>query len=454
MNRLLQILFRSSYVDLYDTYIDDSDNRAMSRRNIVFGNCFATMVSAMTDGVYFTSLMLAMGADDIFIGYVSAALTFVGLFQFFSPMLLSRFPKKKNFLIGSRAVYHFLNIVVMGGLPLLPIAAGTKLALFVAVLMVKNTYINMVSPGLSAWHMQSIPMKKLINHTAFFDMANNIASHVTAFLAGLFLDHFELKSLSIGNISPTLTAILLLRAAALILAVFECISFSKIAEDPPAENAAAVKATPIKLMLEPLSNKPFMTAITIPLFWTLCTSVVGSFFSVYIINDIRLSYSLISLSGMISMPLRLLAMPIWSRVLQRYSWSKMLMIAQLGTALAYVLNSLVTGAVPLLYIVCIACGAVFGPGLSLNHTKLQYANMPQENRIGYIGIYSVLVQLIAFIGHNLGIWFIQFSGDKVLRIFGMDMCSKQYINLLQAVLIVIVAVFTQFFAKKKLAELQ
>ena len=50
----------------------------------------------MTDGIYFTSLMLAMGAGEIFIGYVTAALTFCGFFQFFSPLILSRFPRRKN----------------------------------------------------------------------------------------------------------------------------------------------------------------------------------------------------------------------------------------------------------------------------------------------------------------------------------------------------------------------
>ena len=448
MNRLIQKISNSSLFDFHDTFIENSDGRAQSRRNIVTGNCFATMASAMCDGVYFTTLMLAMGADDIFIGYVSAALTFVGLFQFFSPMLLSKVPRRKKLLIASRILYHFLNIVVMGGLPLLPIATGTKLGLFVAVLMIKNISSNLVSPALSAWHMQNIPMKKLISHTALFDMASNITSHITAFVAGVFMDSFQLNELSLGNIPPTLSAILLLRAGALVLAVLESISFSRIKETPHVIEKN-VKTTSVKLMLEPLTNKSYMRTIAIPMCWTLCASIVGSFFSVYIINDIKLSYSLISLSGMISMPLRLIAMPTWSRLLRKYKWSTLLMIAQFGTALAYILNALVTDAVPYLYFLCISWGAVCGPGISLNHTKLQYANMPQENRISYIGMYSVLIQLITFVGHYIGILFVQFSGDTVLRIFGVDMCSKQYLNLLQCAMMLIVCLGTQIYVRKQ-----
>ena len=149
-----------------------------------------------------------------------------------------------------------MNIVVMGGLPLLPLSNGLKLGLFVAALMLKNISSNLMSPGLSDWHRQNIPNQKLIGYTSLDDMAAYIVSHVSAFLAGVFLDHFELNQITMGNIPPTLLAIVLLRAGALVLAVFECVKFAKVAEDPHETADGTSKNPPLKLLLQPLKPPP------------------------------------------------------------------------------------------------------------------------------------------------------------------------------------------------------
>ena len=69
-----------------ETFCADTDGRAGCRRGLLFGNCFSGMVSSLTAGIYFTGLMLAMGASDVYIGYVASIISFCGFFQVLSPM--------------------------------------------------------------------------------------------------------------------------------------------------------------------------------------------------------------------------------------------------------------------------------------------------------------------------------------------------------------------------------
>lgn len=436
-----------------ETFCADTDGRAGCRRGLLFGNCFSGMVSSLTAGIYFTGLMLAMGASDVYIGYVASIISFCGFFQVLSPMILERRPKRKALVMSVYIAYHFLNIGLVGILPLLPIANNAKLALFMVTLLVINVANNLVSPGMLTWHLQCIQNnKKRIGFFSISGMIGTVLNNVTVLLAGLFLDKFEADQIMLGNISPTLSAILILRGIAIVLAVFEVIFYCKMKEAPYAVDESQEKHGGFRLLLQPLKNKQFISAISVTLAWTFSTAIVGSYFSIYLLEDVKMSYSLISLVSMIAVPLNLLITPFWTKFLQRKPWHKAILLANIIAIGAYVFNPVVTAARPWFYIVCIGLGTIAGPGLSLAHSHLTYAYMPEENRTSYISFNAVLGQIFSFLGTNVGVLFIQFSGDMRVNVLGAPMVSKQLINWISASLMLILTVYTQVSVRKRLPE--
>lgn len=431
-----RLLPKDSYIR--ETFFDRSDPLSKGRRCILGSSFTDGIITSLTSGVYFTGLLLAMGASETYIGYTSAAISFSGIFQLLSPLLLEKLPRRKGFLIGAKLIYHLLNIVGIGLLPFLPIAAELKLVLFMLALIVMYACNYIAAPGISAWQMQSLPTDKRVHYYSVSHLGIAVLTKISAFLAGLLLDRFEADSISLFGASPTITAILLLRCGALILMLIELGCFIGIREFPYQTDAGQPG---LKLLLQPLKNSLFMRTIFLPVAWYFIVAIVGQYFSIYLLEDVKLSYSLISLGGFFSMPAAILAAPLWHRAIGKVSWPKLLAVGLLGNALAYSLNPFITVRTLPIYFFCILCGTFFDVCLSNVTSNLIYLHMPQENRTAYFSLYSILVLVSKFLGSNTGILFIRLTGDLHFRLLGFSIGNKQAISFLSAALFILLALF-------------
>lgn len=430
-----------------ETFLERSDPLSRSRRCILGSSLTDSLITTLTSGVYFTGLLLAMGAGETYIGYTTAVISFSGIFQLLSPLVLEKLPRRKGLLIGARLAYHLLNILGIGILPFLPISTGTKLGLFMAMLILMHGCQYLAAPGISAWQMQSLPMDKRVHYYSVSHLGIAILTKITAFLAGVLLDQFELGAVSLFRISPTITAILVLRGAALLLALAECCFYSRIPEFPYETDEAHRNG--LKLMALPLGDRRFMGTVIFPVIWSFIVGIVGQYFSIYLLENIKMSYSVISLGGFFSMPAAILAAPLWHRVLQKKSWPVLLAIGLLGNAVAYICNAFITADTLLIYFFCILCGTFFDVGLNNVHSNLIYLHMPEASRTAYFSLYSILMLAGKFLGNNAGILFIRLTDSLHFRLLGFDIGNKQAISFLSAALFIVLGVTALTLGRKK-----
>lgn len=434
---------------LEETFFEDSDQCAVGRRSILAGTFSGSIINSLTAGIYFTSLMLVMGAGETYIGYASAVVSLGGLFQIFAPLILERLPRRKGLLLTAKGIYHFLNVVVMGILPLLPISHILKLVLFMVTLLTMNAINYIATPGMSAWHLQSLPIQKRGSFYTISNVGTTILTQISAFLAGLLLDHFEEDALSLSNLSPTMSAILLLRVAALAFAVIECCSYARVKEFPYEEDAGTPKKSGAFLLLQPLKDKLFMRTMLIPIAYSFITGIVGQYFSIYLLEEVKMSYSLIALGGFLSTPLTVLSTPLWYRAARKISWPKVLAIGQIGNLAAYACNAFITTQTQPIYFLCIILGSSFGSCINIVHTNLLYLHLPRANRTAYFSLYSIMTLLASFLGINFGIQFISMTQKFNLPLLGFTMGNKQYISLLSAALYLVLSMYTLSRCRKK-----
>ena len=431
---------------LNETFLDDSDGCARGRRSILLGTLSAGMITTLTAGIYFTSLMLAMGASENYIGYVTAFTSLSGIFQLFAPLILEKLPRRKGLLLSAKILYYILDIAVIGIIPLLPIHETLRLVLFMATVIIMHAVNYLATPGISAWQMQSLPMSKRVNFYTLSNIGTMILNQATAFLAGVVLDTFEGNGLSWGRFSPTLTAILLLRVAALVIAAMECRSHAKVREFPYDTDPAGKLGW--RLLFAPLKDKLFMRTILIPVGFSFTCGIVGQYFSIYLLEDVKLSYFVIALGGFLSTPLTVLATPVWYKAVRKIVWPKILALAQLGNMIAYALNAFITPNTKAVYFICIFIGSAFAACINIVHSNLVYLHMPTANRTSYFSFYSIAMLLASFLGVNTGILFISATNTLQLSILGFQMGNKQYINLVSASLFLVLAACTFSYSRK------
>ena len=444
MNR---IPFLSSLIKAYtDIFRDQDDGRAQGRRSILFYTYLTGMVTNLTAGTYFTGLMLAIGADEIFISYITIATTLCGFLQFFSPLLLERMERRKPFLVAMRLAYLFLDIVLLSLIVLLPMEKTLRLTLFLTVIILRNLASAISASGISVWQMQSIPPQKQTGYFTFSNIGSTVIGVVTAFLASSLVDTFEEQTLTVLGDSPTVTAILLLRLAALIIAIPETYFFARVKEYPYTKTE--VHRIGLSMLLQPLANRRFMMTVSIYFIWTFANCIIGEFFNVYLISIVHMSYTAISLAAVFSMPMVLLLTPVWSALIGRFGWYRMLPLSFAGYAFAFFCNVLITETTQYFYFVVMALVYIFNPCMNIVFAYLPYINMPDNNRTAYYSIYSLLTTFVTFAATYFGSRFMYFTQGHTLNLLGMKMTNYQYINLVQFAIVMLLGGYVLLVGKK------
>lgn len=438
---------------VYDALFEDSDGGAVSRRGMLIGNYFASIASTLVSGIYFTGLLIAMNAGDAYIGYITVATTACGFIQMLSPVVLERMKKRKTFLLCLRAVYYLINIFVLGAVPVLPFSHGLKLGLFMAAVILMNLVSSFASPGYSIWHMQCLPESKRARFFSISSVTGSILSALATFSAGLLVDGFEKSETEFGGISPMISAVLVLRGLALVAAVLEFYFFMKIREQPYLQTPEAQKGGGIGVLLIPLKDRKYLATASVAFLWAFATAIIGSYYSVYLLQDLKISYAFLSSLSVVAVPLSIIFTPVWAGIIRRTSWLRALYMAMFFYAFAYLGNVFVTAKTALIvYPAIVVWCYLFSPGVGLVFSNLPYLKMPESGRTAYLGFYSTVNSLASVLGAYLGTLIITATPDLKLKLFGFTMVNKQYINLLQFALILGIAFYVRALQRRDAAK--
>ena len=429
---------------------DNSDGLIKSRRGALLYAYLSNFITNIVTSTYFVGLMLEMGADERYIGAITVTITVCSFLQFLSPLLLEKIEKRKKYLITLRVIYHLLYVVVVGIIPLLSIQHNLMLILFMITVILANIVNAMTLSGLSVWHIQNIPEDMRPNFFTLSNIGSQVINAIAGFCASRFVDIFEAEQINWLGISPLLLAFLFLRLVALIAAIGEFSALAVIKEHPYVSHAVEKKTkTGIKMILTPLTDRLFMKTILIYVFYLFIASMIGKYFEVYLLEFAEMSYTYISLSGIISLPIVLLMSPLWAYFMRKLSWTKVMPIALTGTAIGYFFNTLITPTTQFFHILCSAFYSSFYIAIAIIFAFLPYVNMPETNRTAYISIFTISGSVAGLLGNLTGILFMSVSEGLEYYLFGLKITNYQTLNLIQTILFLFLTVYTIIFTHTK-----
>jgi len=432
-------VFISGYQETVEhLYSDDSDGCAKDRRALIRSGYLTMLAQYITAGAFFTAMLIEMGADETYIGYVTMATTLCMAMQFFAPLFWERRQLRKRLIVWMEAISSFLTYLGLPLVVILPIATPWKLGLYMALTLISGLLSQFCLPASNVWIMQIVPLAKRVSYESLTSMVHTVINVVSVFLAGWLVDGIEGCSQTFGSISSSMLAILILRGIAF-TAAFISIICRALRVREFSYPVTSEKHIRLSMLLEPIRNRPFLCLIMIPCLWTMIGGIIGNYFSLHLIKNVEMSYTVISFAGFISTPMILLMTPIWTKVLRRKDWIRTIAWAMLGYCVAYCCNVLISAHTQFFYFIAIIVGHLFSPAITMVSNNLIFVYMPKENRTAYFAFRSLMLTASGFLGQAFGTWFVGATEAVQLDLFGISVGNLQLTSALAAILGVVLA---------------
>ena len=432
----LKLTFVSSW---YST----NDPTSKDRVRHLTCNYTANIVANLVGGTFWTGLLLLLNADDSFIGTTTMISTSANMLQLLSPLILERFPKRRRLLSTLRGIQYLINILFIGLIPLFPVGHQAKLTILGLSILVVNLIVAFNGPGISIWHIQSIPERVRKNYFSLITMTNSAVVALFNLLGSRAVDWFKARGMEYQGLMA-------LRLFALALGALEIYLYFHITEHPYEQTGQ--RFTLKDIFTKPLKNKSYRLTVLCPVLWNFAANIPGQYHAVYMLRDVGVSYSYVMLVSTMSIPISFLFAPIWTRILKKLNWFRTLAVAIPLYSLCFFGYAFTSKSTLFMYPISVFIANVMAIGINMSFTGLPYDHIPPKNTTIFIAFYSTMANLGALLGVTTGKYFILGTADRTISILGFDMCNKQYIVAFAGIMLWLATIGVAYVERKKRAE--
>lgn len=363
----------------------------------------STVMSIITD-TYTTPFALALGANSVHIGFLNS---FSGLLSPLAQVYGSRlkYPRKRLILITvAWQALMLLPILLLGTLFMFNLKAGlpSVLIIFYSLYIILG---SLSGPAWFSWLGDIVPEEK---RGRYFGKRNAILGGVGIFIAlisSFFLDFFKTEGVVLVGFSVLFLVAIFARTGSyfILKRIFDPDDKTKIIRERFSDFTRDLFKT---------NYGKFVIYMTLINF---AAMVASPFFSVYMLEELNLSYvwfTIINLSQAVSM---LIFMLVWGKFADRYGNKELLII-----------GSLLIPTLPLLWIfnqnpyyllIPMFIGGIGWAAFNLASSNFVYDSVEREKREIYLAYMNVFAGIGIFLGAGLGGLMIKYLPIKFMNIF-------------------------------------
>jgi MFS family permease len=246
-------------------------------KNIIYDGVCSQSLFTLTGGPFLVAFALIMGADNAYIGYITAVSFLSQLIQIPTIYLIEKLGRRKLITILGSLTSRAMWIVIA----LMPFFAPQNLLLLLGVFSTSSILANVSACSWNSWMRDLVPME---TRGVFFAKRFKLSyalSSTLGILAGLFIDNLGgvsleiLKSYSIIFIIGT---------------IFGLISVFFITRIP--EPAMEKSKFSFELLKQPFLDKNFRKLLSTLGFWSFASNLATPFVAVYMLSvlDLNIAY--------------------------------------------------------------------------------------------------------------------------------------------------------------------
>lgn len=359
-------------------------------REIVFG--IIQWLVIFPGGVFLTGYLLHLGANNTQIGLISTIPVLASITAPFVSNLIERADSRKT--ITLKLIFPLRLLWVIPGLiPLLVLYNGLShpLIMFVALFVIVSVVTVPASIAWTNWMGDVIPEKE----RGFYFGRRSIVAGLIAMIAGILLGIILDK---VPNKDFGFTAIYLIGSIA------GFISFYLLNRLPDVKNTAPSKDNFSFDLIwrktqKVFADKNFMNLVWFTVAWAFALSFMGVYLSVFMLKELKMSYTLITTFGIISTIANLAFTPFWGKMADKYGNKPIMLIC--GNAIGIVpFFWLITTpgnyfvVIPLLY----AIAGIVWSGFNIGAFNIVLKLAPKEDRAYFLSVNMLLPSVTAFVG--------------------------------------------------------
>ncbi len=369
----------------------------------------------------FTGFALRLGADGSFIALFTSIAYFLALSQFLSPLLSRRIRNPKRFILK----VGFLEILFRFLIVLIPFLfpAPLRLTALVALVGVGLLCGYTISPFYGTWVANTVPENIRARFISHQTIVSTILAMIAGFLIGQFLDLF-----------PDERKIEAFVWVFTFGAACGWLGYGILGRAPyPADTAETDSHSGshgLSALLQPLRDSGFRRAVLFYGMWTFAMGLSGPLYSVFMLDELGISYTRISVYNALFMLTSIGAYRVWAVLIDRFGSKAVLQILvppAVFMPLIWALNQ--PGAAHLVPVAMIVGGVLY-PGIGVAVTPLLYGLLPQgSRRTVYLASWSVAVNMLGALGPLTAAALVRLLQDVRVELPGLSLGHLQLIFL-------------------------
>ncbi len=277
---------------------------------------------ACAGGAIITGWALYLGCSPFLVGLLGALPFLAQLMQLPGAWLTSRFGARRMALLTvAFSRQAFLPLVV---LPFLPVSPEVKRGVLLAVAATHHGLGILCNNAWVTWMGDLVPTRVRGRYFGRRTAISILAGALATFTTGTLLD---------GARATERTG-LALSALAFTACVLGALSTAVMAlKHDPARHPVPGTFRASRV-LQPLRDAPARRFLAYNMSWNAALGLAGPFFTLYLLQDMRLGFTLVALQGSSTALARMLAAPMWGRLIDRFGARRVLRTCCLGLVLS------------------------------------------------------------------------------------------------------------------------
>jgi MFS family permease len=379
--------------------------KSLARQGMFVANIegmYATIYFNLVSGAFLTGYALYLGMNDFHIGLLGAIPAISNVPAIFSAYWAERIGSRKRIIIPAITFSRFLWLPLL----LLPFISENKTVVvwsFLGIYLISALSGGICINTWQSWISDIVPEKIRGRFWGRRSRILSVASIVTLLLGGIILDAYKAADLELyGYVS--------LFVIALIFAGLSSFMLKKQSE-PIMEPLESVSL--LENILKPYRDREYRKIIISFALFNGALGLSAAFFSAYMLEYLKMSYSQISMFSIFSLIVGIFFNLYWGHIMDSVGLKPVLLI-----------NLVIISVIPLLWTLALTTGlwllvilwALVGigwSGFNLAALNLPFSFSPKQGRSYYLGVLHITSGITFFISSVL-------AGVLAEHLFGLD----------------------------------
>ncbi|UCC95570.1 MAG: MFS transporter [Candidatus Omnitrophota bacterium] len=387
----------------------------------IIDGALSAVMGSLAGGIFLMGFALKiLKAQPQQIGILAALPMFANLIQIFGSYVIEKTGKKKMLcflcVFASRALWL---LIILLPLKIFAPLADFRVWVLVAVIGLSSLFGSLSSVAWLAWMSELVPEDI---RGSYFGKRNMIASAcgmVVVLSGGKFITLWENR---FSETNPYSFIILFIAGLAAGLIATWFISRTPELGSPKKDKAQAFS---LSVFFNPLKDRNFLTLILFVSAWMFGIQIAGPFYGVFMINNLKIDFSTITILGTFATLATLFMMKIWGPISDK-----------LGNKPVIIVSGWVLIIVPFIWILALPgkyylpvlvahiLSGAFMAGATLSQFNILIKLSPGEGRSVYLALFAAITGFVGAVAPILG-----GSLSKILESFSFTFYAYQITNL-------------------------